>query len=151
MWRKQHWENSYCTRPKVQVAYKEFDDVYIIKCIGDGFPPPKVSLIRVEQVIATIVQNPWVIYGLNTDTNVTCKVSNSVGMIEMAINVSGHQEEVGIIHQEIIETHPQKGGIWYTIMFVSCAFTVIALIVSLCMFNFSFQQFHNTYETYVSI
>ena len=178
MWRKQHWENPFCTPPTVEVDYKAFNDVYIIKCAGDGFPPPKVSLICEEQVIVTIVQNPWVIYGLNNDTNVTCQASNPVGKIEVAINVSNHQEEVRIIQQEIIEKHLQKGGIckcdcecnfslsyqdvpsnrlpmfyifWYTIMFVSCAFTVIALIVSLCMFNFSFQQFHNTYETYMSI
>ena len=169
MWRKQHWENPYCTRPTVQVTYKEFDDVYVIKCTGDGFPLPKVSLKQEGKIIATSVGNPQVIYGLNNDINVTCHGNNPVGKIEVAINVSGHQE-VGIIQQEIIEKHLQKGGIckcncecnfslsyqdvpsnrlpmfyiiWYTIMFVSCAFTVIALIVSLCMFNFSFQQFHN--------
>ena len=87
MWRKQHWENPFCTPPTVKVAYQEFDDVYIIRCIGDGFPTPKVSLKQEGQVIATIEQNPQVIYGLlNNDTNVTCHVSNPVGEIEVAVN-----------------------------------------------------------------
>ena len=86
MWRKQHWENPFCTRPTVQVDYKKFDDVYIIKCTGDGFPPPKVSLKQEGQDIATSVQKPQVIYGLNNDTNVTCQVINPVGKIEVAVN-----------------------------------------------------------------
>ena len=85
-WRKQHWENPNCTFPKVHGEYKKFDDIYIVKCTGDGFPPPKVSLKHEGHVIATSVQNPQVIYGLTNYTNVTCEVINAVGINESTIN-----------------------------------------------------------------
>ena len=85
-WRKQHWENPNCTFPKVHGEYKKFDDIYIVKCTGDGFPPPNVSLKHEGKVIVTSVQNLQVIYGLTNYTNVTCEVSNAVGNNESTIN-----------------------------------------------------------------
>ena len=88
-WRKEHWKNPNCTIPIVHVDYKEFDDLHIIRCTGAGFPLPKVSLKHEGKVIATSVENPQVVhvYGLNKNTNVTCEVSNAVGINEKTIYI----------------------------------------------------------------
>ena len=156
-WRKQHWENPNCTFPMVHGEYKKFDDIYIVKCTGDGFPPPKVSLKYEGKVIATSVQNPQVIYGLTKYTNVICEVSNAVGINELTINRTGALKEVRINQQEVMDQNipnPRLSTfsiVSYTVIFVLCSFSAIALIVSLYMFNLFFQQFHYTYETYASI
>ena len=156
-WRKQHWEKPNCTFPMVHVYCKEFDDIYIIKCTGDGFPPPKVSFKHEGHVIATSVQNQQVIYGLTNYTNVTCEVSNAVEINESTINRTGPLKEVRINQQEVMDQdipNPRLSTfsiVSYTVMLVLCSFSAIALIVSLYMFNLFFRQFHYTYETYVSI
>ena len=92
-WRKQHWENPNCRFPMVQVDYKAFDDVYIIRCTGAGFPLPKVSIKHEGKVIANSVENPQVIYGLTNYTNVTCEVSSVVGINESTINRTDLEKE----------------------------------------------------------
>ena len=78
-WRKQHWKNPICVFPTVHIEYKQIiDGVYFIKCTGDGFPPPTVSL-KHGKVMAISQQESHVLYGLTNNTNVTCEVRNSVG------------------------------------------------------------------------
>ena len=156
-WRKEHWRNPNCTIPMVHVDYKESDDLHIIRCTGAGFPLPKVSLKHEGKVIATSLENPQVIYGLNKNTNVTCEVSNAVGINKLTINRTGPLKKVRINQQKVMDQdipNPRLSTfsiVSYTVMFVLCSFSAIALIVSLYMFNLFFRQFHYTYETYVSI
>ena len=88
-----HGENHCYTFLTVHVDYKEFDDVYIIRCTGAGFPLPKVFIKHEGKVIATSVENPQVIYGLTNYTNVTCEVSNAVGINESTINRTDLENE----------------------------------------------------------
>ena len=74
---QKYGENPFYTFLTVHVDYKEFDDVYITRCTGAGFPLPKVSLKHEGKVVATSVENPQVIYRLTRCINVTCEVSNT--------------------------------------------------------------------------
>ena len=150
MWKKQHWENPFCMFPTVDVNFKECDEVYIVKCSGDGFPPPRVFLKHEGKVIATSVQNPQVIYALFYDINVTYEVSSPVGVTEMTISVTDSENGLEVIENPHKKTQVLKCNncslfdhgvastrlsmfsiVYYTIMLVSCALTTIALVVSL--------------------
>ena len=153
MWEKQHWENPFCMFPTVDVNFKECDEVYIVKCSGDGFPPPRVFLKHEGKVIATSVQNPQVIYALFYDINVTCEASSPVGVTKMTISVTDSENGLDVIENPHKKTEVHKCNnsslfdpsvastrlsmfsiFYYTITFISWALTTIALVVSLYIF-----------------
>ena len=155
-WRKMHWENPFCKFPTVRVEYKEFDDIYIVKCTGDGFPLPKLFFKHQGQVVATSLENSQVIYGIINDTNITCEARSPVGNIESHLMGIDEQEEgdspisvkcsnTSDNTQEDITSckcYVLSLG-YYTTMFISCVVTISALVVSLYIFNISFRQLKN--------
>ena len=152
-WRKMHWENPFCTFPTVLAEYKEFDDIYIVKCTGDGFPLPKVFFKHQGQVVATSLKNSQVIYGIINDTNVTCEASNPVGNTEIHLMGKDEQEEgdspISVKCDNISDNTQEditscKCSVlslgYYITMFISCVFTISALVVSLYLFNISIRK-----------
>ena len=152
-WRKMYWENPFCTFPTVRVEYKEFDDIYIVKCTGDGFPLPKVFYKHQGQVVATSLRNFQVMYGIINDTNVTCKATNPVGNSESHLMRNDEQEEDDTsisVNSNNISDNSQEDITsckcfvlslgYYITMFISCVFTFSALVVSLYIFSISFRQ-----------
>ena len=151
-WTKMHWENPFCTFPTVHVDYKEYDEVYIIKCTGNGFPIPKVFFKHKGHVVARSLKKSQVIYGISNDTNVTCEASSPVGNIESHLMGKDEQEQdrspisvkcnnTSDNNQEDITSCKCYVSLGYHItMFISCVFTISALVVSLYIFSISFQQ-----------
>ena len=156
MWRKMHWKNPFCTFPTVRVDYTEFDNIYIIKCTEDGFPLPEVSFKYQGHVVAASLNKSQVIYSIINDTNITCEASNPVGNIEIYLMGKDEQEEgdspISVkcnntsdnIQEDITSCKCSVLSLCYYItMFISCVFTISALVVSLYIFNISFRQLKN--------
>ena len=161
-WRKLHWDNPFCIFPTVQIEYKKLTNgMYLVTCTGDGFPSPSFSLKHDGQAIATSGVKTQIIYGLMNDTNVTCEANSKMGKTESHLVETDQKDENDTCL--IVKCSCNNGSdndlgnmrnstfsllsvIYCTTMFVSCAFTMGALIVSLCIFNFSFKQFDNNYE-----
>ena len=151
-WRKMHWENPFCTFPTVRVDYKEFDDIYIVNCTGDGFPLPKVFFKHKGHVAVRSLKNSQVIYSINNDTNITCEARSPVGNIESHLMGKDEQEEgdspisvkcknTSDNTQEDISCKCSVLSLgYYTTMFISCVFTISALVVCLYIFSISFRQ-----------
>ena len=135
--------------------------MYLVSCTGDGFPFPSFSLKHDGQVIATSGVKKQVIYILMNDTNVTCEANSKMGKNESHLVVTDQKD--GTDTCIIVKCSYNNGSdndpgnmrnstisvlsiIYCTAMFVSCAFTMGALIVSLYIFNFYFKQLDNNYD-----
>ena len=146
-WREQHWKNPICVFPTVHIEYKQIiDEVYFIKCTGDGFPPPKVTL-KHGKVMAISQQESHVLYGLTNNTNVICEVRNSVGNHESTLRKIKNNDVVLVTKKAspTDQTVSQSkfsviSFVCYLILSFSCVLTFSALVVSLYIFNFSFQH-----------
>ena len=164
IWRKQHFDNPFCVFPTVHVVYEEIKDgEYIINCAGYGFPLPRVTLKHEGHVITNRELKSKIIFGPVTDKNVTCLGNNSVGITEATWNQTDDENKpTDDVHNELTDTfcttppHTFSAGeegdvssvfnisisfIFYTVtMFVSSAFTNVALVVSLFIFFLIFAN-----------
>ena len=147
-YQKKHGGNStgrepFCRFPSVYIECKELKDgMYLVTCTGDGFPSPTISVKHREVIAATSsrVKNK-VIYSLTNDINVTCEVHNTVG------KNGSHQIE---IEDKTKSNFSLLSVVYYTTMFISCAFTICALLFSLFIFNSYFKNVNLEVEAYFS-
>ena len=87
-WRKQHWDNPYCTYPTVHVEYRqEADGTYSVTCTGNGFPHPTVTVKYAGLAVTNTDFKNKVIYGPVRGLSVRCSAKNVVGYNE---TVKGH-------------------------------------------------------------
>ena len=170
-WRKRYLDSPYCTLPTVDIAYEKMNDgKYIIKCTGHGVPPAMVSLKYEGGVTVNRNFMSQIVFGPVIEGNVTCRGKNAVGIKEVNVKwneilmwngtddgqnkltdtffttlphafCSGEEGDVRSVFQISISF------IFYSVtLFVSSAFTNVALVISLYIFISYFHQLDIVYD-----
>ena len=164
-WRKWYLDSPYCAVPTVDiVAFEKMNDGnYIINCTGHGVPPAMVSVKYEGGVIVNRKFMSQIVFGPVTERNVTCRGKNAVGISEVMWN--GTDDRQNELTDTFFTTPPhtfsagEEGDvssvfnisisfIFYSVtLFVSSAFTNVALVISLYIFISYFRQLDMVYDS----